>query len=63
MISIDWESAGQYPEYWEYTKSLFEGFRWPQRYNDMIHNVFGAFGDYSAEVEVERHSWGAGDVL
>ncbi|KAK4222193.1 hypothetical protein QBC38DRAFT_490472 [Podospora fimiseda] len=60
---IDWESAGQYPEYWEYTKSLFEGFRWPQRYNDMIHNVFGEFGDYAAEVEVERRSWEAGDAV
>lgn len=29
---VDWEFAGFYPEYWEYTKSLFEGFRWSERY-------------------------------
>lgn len=60
---VDWESAGHYPEYWEYTKALFEGFRWPRRYNDVIHNVFKEFGDYSRELDVERRSWEAGDAV
>lgn len=24
---VDWEFAAYYPEYWEYTKAMFEGFR------------------------------------
>jgi hypothetical protein len=58
---VDWESAGRYPEYWEYTKAMFEGFRWPRRYNNLIHVVFEEFGDYSRELDVERRSWEAGD--
>lgn len=58
---VDWETAGHYPEYWEYTKAMFEGFRWPGRYNHVIHSVFKEFGDYSRELDVERRSWEAGD--
>lgn len=43
---VDWETAGYYPEYWDYTKALFEGFRWEPRYVNMVHRVFAAFGDY-----------------
>ncbi|OTA98636.1 hypothetical protein M426DRAFT_17234 [Hypoxylon sp. CI-4A] len=53
---IDWEGAGFYPEYWDYTKAMFEGFRWPKRYNDMMHTVFSEFGDYSREFDVEKRS-------
>jgi hypothetical protein len=60
---VDWENAGHYPEYWEYTKALFEGFRWPQRYNNMIHGVFAEFGDYSREFDVEKRSWESGDAV
>lgn len=24
---VDWETSGYYPEYWDYTKAMFEGFR------------------------------------
>lgn len=24
---VDWETSGYYPEYWDCTKALFEGFR------------------------------------
>lgn len=57
---LDWEMAGYYPEYWEYTKALYERFRWSRRYQDMIHGVFRRFGDYSKEFDVERRSWEAG---
>ncbi|KAK4446309.1 kinase-like domain-containing protein [Podospora aff. communis PSN243] len=60
---VDWENAGHYPEYWEYTKALFEGFRWPQRYNNIIHGVFSEFGDYSKEFDVEKRSWESGDAV
>ncbi|KAK3375653.1 hypothetical protein B0T24DRAFT_205006 [Lasiosphaeria ovina] len=60
---VDWESTGHYPEYWEYTKAMFEGFRWPRRYNNLIHAVFRALGDYSREFEVERRSWESGDAV
>ncbi|KAK3989017.1 hypothetical protein QBC44DRAFT_396900 [Cladorrhinum sp. PSN332] len=60
---VDWETAGHYPEYWEYTKAMFEGFRWPRRYNDLIRGVFQEFGDYSKELDVERRSWESGDAV
>jgi aminoglycoside phosphotransferase (APT) family kinase protein len=28
---VDWENSGYYPEYWDYTKALFEGFRYNER--------------------------------
>lgn len=57
---IDWEMAGYYPEYWEYTQALYEGFRWTWRYNNMVHGVFKGIGDYSKEFEVEKHAWESG---
>jgi hypothetical protein len=58
---VDWETAGYYPEYWEYTKAMFEGFRWLRRHNDVVHGVFSELGNYSREFEVERRSWESGD--
>ncbi|KAI4865650.1 hypothetical protein F4820DRAFT_447857 [Hypoxylon rubiginosum] len=58
---VDWETAGYYPEYWDYTKALFEGFRWSRRYNNLVHEVFSEFRDYSEELDVERRSWATGD--
>lgn len=58
---VDWETAGYYPEYWDYTKALFEGFRWKPRYLKMVHRVFEEFGDYSRELDVERRAWESGD--
>ncbi|KAM5386124.1 hypothetical protein ACJA88_002274 [Fusarium oxysporum] len=60
---IDWETAGNYPEYWDYTKSMFEGFRWPRRHNEMMQDVFNEFGDYSKELDVERRAWESGDGI
>jgi hypothetical protein len=58
---VDWETAGYYPEYWDFTKAMFEGFRWPLRYNDLVKGIFAEFGDYSQELDVERRSWESGD--
>lgn len=60
---VDWETAGYYPEYWEYTKAMFEGFRWSLRYNDLMKDIFSVFGDYSSELDVENRSWEAGDGI
>ncbi|SPJ86881.1 uncharacterized protein FTOL_11906 [Fusarium torulosum] len=60
---IDWETAGYYPDYWDYTKSMFEGFRWPRRYNEMMRGVFSEFGDYSEELAIERKAWESGDGI
>lgn len=57
---VDWETAGYYPEYWEYIKALYEGFRWSWRYNNVVHMVFQALRDYSNEVEVEKRDWESG---
>lgn len=58
---VDWETSGYYPEYWDYTKARFEGFRGFGRYTDMIRKVFAEFGDYSREFDVEQRSWESGD--
>ena len=60
---IDWEMAGYYPEYWEYTKAMFEGSRWSRRYNDFVRSIFVGFGDYSQEMDVERRAWELGDAV
>lgn len=60
---VDWENSGYYPEYWDYTKAMFEGFRWPWRYNDLMKGVFATFGDYSQEYAVEKRSWESGDGI
>ncbi|KAF2110426.1 kinase-like domain-containing protein [Lophiotrema nucula] len=57
---VDWECAGWYPEYWEYTKAHFTvrvSIRWLA---DVIHQVFPTYND---ELQVEnmltsmRPSW------
>lgn len=58
---VDWETAGFYPEYWDYTKSMFEGFRWPRRHNEMMRRVFSEFGNYDEELAVETQAWESGD--
>ncbi|AEO68185.1 uncharacterized protein THITE_2145395 [Thermothielavioides terrestris NRRL 8126] len=58
---VDWETAGYYPEYWDYTKALFEGFRWTARYRALVKRVFAELGDYERELDVERRSWESGD--
>ncbi|KAF8846543.1 hypothetical protein BDZ45DRAFT_710027 [Acephala macrosclerotiorum] len=54
---VDWENSGYYPKYWDYTKVLFEGFRYTQGWRDFMHEIFKPFGDLSKEFEVEKRSW------
>ncbi|TVY55426.1 hypothetical protein LSUE1_G009591 [Lachnellula suecica] len=60
---VDWENSGHYPAYWDLTKSLFEAFRMPLRWRDMMLGVYRRFGDFEGEVEVEKRSWEEGDYI
>jgi len=51
---VDWENAGWYPEYWEYTKCHF-GVRLHKRWLRMIEEVFG--DQYHEELMIERQYW------
>jgi aminoglycoside phosphotransferase len=51
---VDWENAGWFPEYWEYTKCHF-GVRHSQRWLKMIETVFE--NKYEAELGIERQYW------
>jgi hypothetical protein len=42
---------------------MFEGMRWLQRHNDMMHDMFSALGDYSKQYDVEKRSWEMGDAV
>ncbi|OTB15055.1 hypothetical protein K445DRAFT_318431 [Daldinia sp. EC12] len=57
---VNWEFAGYYPEYWDYTKAMMAGagMTCMRRYSDLMRSVFGEFGDYSREFDVEETSWG-----
>ncbi|KFA56120.1 hypothetical protein S40293_00062 [Stachybotrys chartarum IBT 40293] len=57
---VDWEFAGYMPEYWDCTRSMFERFRWPKRYNNAIQAAFKPLGDYSKELDVEIRAWESG---
>lgn len=53
---IDWENAGWYPEYWDYTKAHFiTKFKW--RWLKAVDKVFKGVGDYKSELAVERKLW------
>jgi aminoglycoside phosphotransferase len=53
---VDWETAGWYPEYWDYTKAHFVT-RWHTRWLGMVDDVFGQFGDFGRELGIERKLW------
>ncbi|KAI7383821.1 hypothetical protein KC336_g18299 [Hortaea werneckii] len=50
---IDWECAGWYPEYWDYTKALYNMFRLPE-FHEMLREKLDR---YDAEFEAERFLW------
>ena len=60
---VDWENSGYYPEYWHYTKAMFEGFIWTRRHNDLAKAIFREFGEYFREFDVEMKSWESGDGI
>lgn len=51
---VDWENAGWYPEYWEFTKCHF-GVRFHKRWLKLIGAVFG--DKYQEELGIERQYW------
>ncbi|KAF8523626.1 kinase-like domain-containing protein [Gautieria morchelliformis] len=47
---IDWDSAGWFPEYWEYTKAMFT----PHASNDWIERIGEMTGRYDEQLAGER---------
>ena len=54
---VDWENSGYYPEYWDYTKAFFEGFR------HFMHEIFKPFGNFLKEFEIDKRGWEEGDYI
>ncbi|WJG36939.1 uncharacterized protein FOBCDRAFT_253366 [Fusarium oxysporum Fo47] len=55
------ENSGFHPEYWDFTKAQFEGFRWDERWARAWAEVFRSFGGYAKEIELGKRSWTEGD--
>lgn len=53
---VDWENSGWFPEYWEYTKAHFAT-RLNRRWLNVVETVFGTFGDFEHELEIETELW------
>lgn len=51
---VDWECAGYYPEYWEFTKAMFGVWNVPDR-EKIWRNSFGH--DYDEELKAEQRLW------
>ncbi|CAG8977393.1 hypothetical protein HYALB_00007023 [Hymenoscyphus albidus] len=51
---VDWENAGWYPEYWEYTKCRF-GVRVSKRWLKMLEELFDH--KYEEELKIEQVYW------
>ena len=53
---VDWEHAGWFPEYWDYTKALFVT-RHNPRWLRMVEEIFRQFGDFQRELATEKKLW------
>ncbi|OBS19984.1 hypothetical protein FPOA_11707 [Fusarium poae] len=53
---VDWENAGWFPDYWEYTKALFVT-RVHRRWLRIMDRVFPVFGDFKDDLAIERQLW------
>ncbi|KAG6118299.1 hypothetical protein E4U13_000312 [Claviceps humidiphila] len=53
---IDWETCGWYPDYWDYTKAHFIT-KIHRRWLRIVDAVFEKFGNFEAELAVERQLW------
>lgn len=51
---VDWECAGYYPEYWEFTKAMY-GIINDEAMEKVVHGTFDQ--DYTDELEVEKKLW------
>ncbi|KAG5993610.1 hypothetical protein E4U43_003453 [Claviceps pusilla] len=52
---IDWETAGWFPEYWEYTKACY--ISRINRYFRILNKVMEPFGTFEKELEIETKMW------
>lgn len=53
---VDWENAGWFPDYWDYTKAYFVT-KLHQRWLRMVDGMFDQFGDFEHELEIECELW------
>ncbi|KAG5981064.1 hypothetical protein E4U55_003338 [Claviceps digitariae] len=53
---VDWEMAGWFPGYWEYTKAHFATCL-HQRWLRIVDKVFESFGDFETELAIENKFW------
>ncbi|KAG6178065.1 hypothetical protein E4U27_003999 [Claviceps purpurea] len=53
---IDWETCGWYPDYWDYTKAHFTT-KLHRLWLKIVDAVFEKFGNFDAELAVERQLW------
>ena len=53
---IDWENAGWFPDYWEYTKIHYVT-KLHKRWLKAMDEVFCEFGDFKTELETESQLW------
>lgn len=53
---VDWENAGWYPEYWDYTKAHFVT-KLKRRWLRLVDDAFLRLGDYQSELAIERQYW------
>ncbi|KAI0003979.1 kinase-like protein [Xylariaceae sp. FL0662B] len=54
---VDWETAGWFPDYWDYTKAHYTTklkWRWRQ---SVIEPTFRDFGDFSEDLDIEKKLW------
>ncbi|KAK2755520.1 hypothetical protein FQN54_006460 [Arachnomyces sp. PD_36] len=52
---VDFGCSGFYPEYWEYTKCMYDFWSGQEAWADLISQTFGA--SYDEELKVERTLW------
>ena len=53
---IDWENAGWFPDYWEYTKIHYVT-KLHKRWLKAMDEVFCEFGDFKSEMDTESQLW------
>ncbi|KAE8144794.1 kinase-like domain-containing protein [Aspergillus avenaceus] len=58
---VDWECAGFFPEYWEYTKAIYGIISNRESLESIIRHAFDE--DYEEELKVERVLWNASTFM
>ncbi|KAH7391992.1 kinase-like domain-containing protein [Phaeosphaeria sp. MPI-PUGE-AT-0046c] len=52
LVIIDWEFAGWYPSYWEYSRAIFACARWEDDWNDWVDKILEPFRNEYAWQEI-----------